>query len=51
MKRAVEENTEAFDRVRERDCGIVKLKGVDRNKGQFLSCSDEHHFSFFSLFS
>ena len=24
--------------VRERDCGIVKLKGADRNKGKFLSC-------------
>ena len=44
---AVKENTEAFDRVRDRDCGI-KLKGVDRNGGQFLSCSDE--FSVFSLF-
>ena len=43
---AVKENTEAFDRVRDRDCGI-KLKGVDRNGGQFLSCSDE--FSVFSL--
>ena len=26
---AVEENAEAFDRVRERDCGIVKLNAVD----------------------
>ena len=38
---AVKESTETFDRVRERDCGIIKLKGVDRNGGQFLSCSDE----------
>ena len=33
---AVEENAEAFDWVRERDCGIVKLKGVDSNRGQFF---------------
>ena len=33
---AVEENAEAFDRVRERDCGVVKLKGVDGNRGQFV---------------
>ena len=48
---AVEENTEAFDRVRlrESDCDIVKLKGVDRNGGQFLSCSDKIT-SVFSLF-
>jgi len=61
---AVEENAEAFERVRERDCGIVTLNGVDRNEGQFLSCSDEHRFcsvvvfaavvclfAFFSIFS
>ena len=41
---AVEENAEAFDRVRERDCDIIKLNGVDGNGGQFLSCSDEHRF-------
>ena len=35
--------------VRERDCGIIKLKGVDRNRGQFSSCSDEHHFSLFTI--
>ena len=35
--------------VRERDCGIVKLKGVDRNRGQFLSCSDEDRFCFFTI--
>ena len=46
---AVEENDEAFDRVRERDCAIFKLKGVDRNRGQFLSCSDEHCFCLFSI--
>ena len=46
---SVEENAEAFDRVRERDCGIVKLKGVDRNRGQFLSCSDQHRLSFHFL--
>ena len=28
--------------VRERDCGIVKLKGVDGNEGQLLSSLDEH---------
>ena len=33
---AVEENAEAFDRVRETDCGIVKLKSVDGNEGQFF---------------
>ena len=36
--------------VRERDCGIVKLKGVDRNRGQFLSCSDEHRFCLFTIY-
>ena len=35
--------------VRERDCGIVKLKGVNRNRGQFLSCSDEHRFCLFTV--
>ena len=29
-KCAVKENAEAFDRVGERDCGIIKPKGVDR---------------------
>ena len=29
---ALEENAEAFDGVREWDCGVVKLKGVDGNK-------------------
>ena len=38
---------EASDRVGERDCGIVKLKGIDRNRRQFLSCSKEHCFCFF----
>ena len=32
---AVVENAKAFYRVRERDCGIVKLKEVDGNEGQF----------------
>ena len=50
MKRAVEENTEAFDRVRERDCGIVKLKGVDGNRGQFVLVPTSI-VSFFSQFS
>ena len=45
----MEETAEAFDRVRERDCGIVKLKGVDGSGGQFLSCSDEHRFWFFAI--
>ena len=36
--------------VRERDCGIVTLKGVDRNRGQFLSCSDEHRFCLFTIY-
>ena len=35
MKRAVEENTEAFDRVRERDCGIVKLKMLTETEDSF----------------
>ena len=48
-QRAVEENAEAFDRDRERDCGIVKLKGVDGNDGQFLSFSDEHRFYLFTI--
>ena len=43
---AVEENAEAFDRVRERD---VKLTGVGRNRGQFLPCSDEHRFCLFTI--
>ena len=30
---AGEENADALDRVRERDFGIIKLKGVDRNRG------------------
>ena len=30
--------------VRDRDCSIVKLKGVDGNREQFLSCYDEHRF-------
>ena len=46
---AVEENAEAFDRVRETDCGVVKLKGADGNEGQFLSCSDEHRICLFTI--
>ena len=38
---------ETFDRIGERDCGIVKLKGIDRNRRQFLPCSKEHCFCFF----
>ena len=40
---AAEENTEASDRVRERDCGIVKLKDVDRNRdiARHHSCCPE----------
>ena len=34
---------------RERDCGIVKLKGVDRNRGHFLSCFNEHRFCLFTI--
>ena len=49
IKCAVEENAEALDRVRERDCGIIKLNGVDRNRGQFLSCSHEHRFCLFTV--
>ena len=30
--------------VREWNCGIVKLKGVDGNGGQSLSCSAEHRY-------
>ena len=43
---AVEED---LDRVRERDFGIIKLKGVERNRGQFLSCADEHRFCLFTV--
>ena len=46
---AVEENVEAFERVRERDCGIVKLKSVDGNGGQLLSCSDERRSCLFTI--
>ena len=46
---AVEENAEAFDRVRETDCGTVKLKGVEGNEGQFLSCSYKHRFYLFTI--
>ena len=40
----VEENTAAFDSQKEGP----KLKDVDRNGGQFFSCSvvNEHHFCF-----
>ena len=41
---AVEETAEAFDRVRERDCGVFKLKGVDGNGGLFLFCSFDLRF-------
>ena len=34
-QRTVKESTEAFDPVREWDCGIVKLKGVGKNQGEF----------------
>ena len=47
--RLSEENAEAFDRVRERDCGVVKLKGVDGNRGQFVLFSDEHRFFVFTI--
>ena len=46
---AVEENAVAFDRVRERDCGVVKLKDVDGNGGQFMSCSDERRSCLFTV--
>ena len=47
---AVEENAEAFDRVRETDCvRTVKLKCVEGNEGQFLSCSDKHRFYLFTI--
>ena len=32
----VEENAGASDRVRERDCEVIKLKGVDRNGESFF---------------
>ena len=37
-----------FLSVRERDCDIIKLNGVDGNGGQFLSCSDEYRFCLFA---
>ena len=46
---AVEENADAFGRVRELDCDITKLKGVDGNGGQILFCSDEHNFYLFTI--
>ena len=48
-KCAVKENAEAFYRVGERDCGIIKLNGVDGNRGQFLSCSHAHRFCLFTV--
>ena len=36
-------------RVRGLDCGVVKLKGVGGNEGQFLSRSDEHRFCPFTI--
>ena len=33
----------------ERHCGTVKLKGVEGNEGQFLSCSDKHRFYLFTI--
>ena len=36
--------------VRERDYGIIKPKRVDRNRGQFLSCSDEHRSCLFTIY-
>ena len=47
---AVEENAEALDRVRERDCGIIKLNGVDRNRDSFCLVPMSIA-SVFSLFS
>ena len=46
---AVKENAEAFERVREWDCDVIKLKGVDRKGGQFLFGSDEHCFHLFTI--
>ena len=37
---AVDDNAEAFDRIRECGCHIVKLKSVGKNGGQFLFGSD-----------
>ena len=36
--------------MREWDCDIIKLKGVDRNGGQFLSCSDKCDFCLFTIY-
>ena len=41
-----------FDRVREWDCNIIMLKGIDEIGGQFLFCffgSDEHCFRRFTI--
>ena len=43
------ESAKAIDRVTEWDCDIIKLKGVDRNGGQFLFCSHEHCFCLFTI--
>ena len=45
---SVEENAQVLT-VRERDCGVVKVKGVEGNGRQFLSSSDEHHFYLFTI--
>ena len=41
--------TPRISSVRERDCGIIKLKDADGNGGQVLSCSDEHRFCLFTV--
>ena len=45
---AVEENAEAFDSQRD-GLWYRQTEGVDRNRGQFLSCSSEHHFCLFTI--
>ena len=35
--------------ARERDCGIVKLTGIDGSGGEFLSCSGQHCFCLFTI--
>ena len=47
----VEETAEAFDRVRERDCGVIKLKGVDGNGGLFLFYSFDLRFCLYYCYS
>ena len=34
----------------QRECDIVRLEGVDGNRGQYMPCSDEHRFCLFTIY-